>query len=64
MAKTIKTQEAFERYCAGPVVQKAIAMDAERGHTLTIDLLRDCFITGVQYGVKRAKAERELRPAG
>lgn len=46
-----KSAAAFERYCADPVVQEALRIDEERGRTLTIDLLRDAFMSGVKYGV-------------
>lgn len=57
MAKKTKTDEAFERYCADPIVQQAIELDTARGRTLTHDLLRDCFIAGAKYATERCEAE-------
>lgn len=44
---------AFEKYCQDELVQNALALDAERGKTLTLDLLRDCFMSGAKFASDR-----------
>lgn len=49
---TKASTEAFAAYCADPVVRKAIDLIAQRGGTLAIDLLRDCFMAGAKHGAE------------
>ncbi len=57
---TNKTDAAFERYCADPIVQEALEMDKARGQTLTTAILRDCFMAGAKYAIARCEAEHHV----